>query len=59
MSTFDDPVAVAHYTDRPPRLVPGFHDLHRMAAILLVEWAGPEGHILVLGAGGGLAVQGG
>jgi tRNA (cmo5U34)-methyltransferase len=57
MSTFDDPVAVAHYADRPPRLVPGFHDLHRMAAILLVERAGPVGHILVLGAGGGLEMN--
>jgi tRNA (cmo5U34)-methyltransferase len=57
MSAFDDPVAVAHYADRPPRLVPGFHDLHRMAAILLAEQAGPEGHILVLGAGGGLELN--
>lgn len=52
--SFDDPDAVARYAENPPRLVPGFHDMQRMACLLLAEHALPDGHILVLGAGGGL-----
>jgi tRNA (cmo5U34)-methyltransferase len=54
MSAFADPVAVARYAENPPRLVPGFHAMQRMAAILLAETVPPEGAVLVLGAGGGL-----
>ena len=57
MSTFDDPQAVARYAENPPRLVPGFHDLQRMALLLLAEQAPADARILVLGAGGGLELK--
>ena len=57
MSSFDDPQAVAQYADNPPRLVPGFHALQRMALLLLAERAPDEARILVLGAGGGLELK--
>ena len=57
MSSFSDPEAVARYAEGPVRLVPGFHALQRMAALLLAERAGPDAHILVLGAGGGLELK--
>lgn len=57
MSGFSDPTAVAHYAEGPPRLVPGFHDLQRMAIILLAERLGPDASLLVLGAGGGLELK--
>jgi len=57
MQPFTDPAAVARYTDGPPRLVPGFADLQRMALILLAERASEDADILVLGAGGGLELK--
>lgn len=54
MSSFADPKAVAHYTSGPPKQVPGFHDLQRMAMLLLAERVPADGRVLVLGAGGGL-----
>jgi tRNA (cmo5U34)-methyltransferase len=57
MSSFSDPEAVARYAEGPVRLVPGFHALQKMAALLLAEHAGPNGEILVLGAGGGLELK--
>jgi tRNA (cmo5U34)-methyltransferase len=54
VTVFDDPAAVARYAENPPRLVPGFADLHRMTRILLDETAPADGRILVIGAGGGL-----
>lgn len=57
MSPFDDPASVARYAEGPPRLVPGFHDLQRMAWLLLAEHAPTEARILVLGAGGGLELK--
>lgn len=54
---FSHPQAVAHYAEGPPRLVPGFADLHRMAAILLAERAPQDARVLVLGAGGGLELK--
>lgn len=54
MTHFDDPDAVTRYAAGALRMVPGLHDLHRMSRLLLAEGAGPEGHILVLGAGGGM-----
>ena len=54
---FSDPEAVARYAEGPPRFVPGFADIHKMASILLAERA-PEGaRVLVLGAGGGLELK--
>ncbi|MGB3390159.1 MAG: class I SAM-dependent methyltransferase [Pseudaminobacter sp.] len=57
MTTFSDPQAVAHYADGPPRLVPGFADLQRMAALLLAERVKNDARVLVLGAGGGLELK--
>jgi tRNA (cmo5U34)-methyltransferase len=57
LAPFSDPVAVARYAEGPPRFVPGFADLHRMAAILLAEHAPAQARVLVLGAGGGLELK--
>lgn len=54
---FSNPQAVANYTDGPPRMVPGYVGMQRMAALLLAERAGSSGRILVLGAGGGLELK--
>lgn len=54
LSRFSNPDAVAHYTEGPPRFVPGFEGLHRMTGLLLAERAPQDAHVLVLGAGGGL-----
>lgn len=57
MSSFSDPETVARYAETPARLVPGFHDLQRMAALLLAENTKANGRVLVLGAGGGLELK--
>lgn len=57
VKAFNDPAAVARYTDGPRRFVPGFDALHRMTALLLAEAAPPDGRVLVLGAGGGLELK--
>lgn len=49
LSSFSDPVSVARYADEPVRMVPGFHGLQRMAAVLLAERVGEDANILVLG----------
>ncbi len=54
---FADPQAVARYVEGPPRMVPGFADLQRMAMILLAERAPDSAQVLVLGAGGGLEIK--
>ena len=54
---FSDPQAVARYAEGPRRIVPGFHDLHRMTTLLLAERAPQSAHMLVLGAGGGLELK--
>ena len=54
---FADPQAVAKYAEGPPRLVPGFADLQRMAMLLLAESAPPDARVLVVGAGGGLELK--
>lgn len=54
---FSDPNAVANYAAGPPRLVPGFAGLQRMATILLAERTPDRGRVLVLGAGGGLELK--
>lgn len=45
------------YAEGPPRQVPGFASLHRMTAMLLAERVPEQGHVLVLGAGGGLELR--
>lgn len=57
MSSFTDPQSVANYAERPAKQVPGFHALQRMTALLLAETVPPDGHVLVLGAGGGLELK--
>lgn len=54
---FSDPQAVARYAEGPPRMVPGFAHLQRMAMILLAEHAPDNAQVLVLGAGGGLEIK--
>lgn len=54
---FVDPQAVARYAEGPPRIVPGFAHLQRMAMLLLAERVPPSGRVLVLGAGGGLELK--
>ena len=57
VSSFDDPRAAARYAEGPARQVPGFRDLQRMADILLAERVPSDGHVLVVGAGGGLELK--
>lgn len=57
MQPFNDPAMVAGYAESTPRKVPGFADLHRMAALLLAERAPEVADILVVGAGGGLELK--
>lgn len=57
MSTFSDPQAVARYAQGPVRQVPGFHGMQQMASLLLAEAVPANGHVLVLGAGGGLELK--
>lgn len=54
---FTDPAAVANYARNPPRVVPGFADMQRMAMLLLAENALDDARVLVLGAGGGLELK--
>lgn len=57
MMPFSDPALVSGYAERAARIVPGLHDLHRMAGVLLAERAPADARILVLGAGGGLELK--
>jgi tRNA (cmo5U34)-methyltransferase len=57
LSPFSDPETVARYAEGPVRQVPGFHGLQRMTGLLLAERVGDDGHVLVLGAGGGLEMK--
>ncbi|MCY1641628.1 class I SAM-dependent methyltransferase [Methylorubrum sp. SL192] len=57
MDAFSDPQAVARYAENPPRMVPGYADLQRMAGLLLAERAPNDAQVLVLGAGGGLELR--
>lgn len=55
--SFSDPDAVARYAQGPIRQVPGFQGMQQMARILLAERVPDDGHVLVLGAGGGLELK--
>jgi tRNA (cmo5U34)-methyltransferase len=57
LSSFSDPQEVARYAERPAKQVPGFHALQQMTTLLLAESVPPDGHVLVLGAGGGLELK--
>ena len=54
---FSDAGHVARYAEGPPRMVPGFFDMHRMATLLLAERVSDRGCVLVVGAGGGLELK--
>lgn len=45
------------YADNPPRFVPGYREIHRLAAVLISERAPERANVLVLGAGGGLEIK--
>lgn len=47
----------ASYAARVARNVPALHDLHLMTGLLLAEHVHETGHVLVLGAGGGLELR--
>ncbi|HRE62090.1 MAG TPA: class I SAM-dependent methyltransferase [Micropepsaceae bacterium] len=53
LKAFENPEAVARYSEGPRRFVPGLDALHRMTTLLLAERAPQGARILVLGAGGG------
>lgn len=55
--SFTDPESVASYANRPAKQVPGFHALQQMTSLLLAETVPADGHVLVLGAGGGLELK--
>jgi hypothetical protein len=50
---FSNAEAVARYAQDPPRKVPGFGDLHRMATLLLEERSPEDAGILVSGQAAG------
>ena len=56
MSFFNEHAA-ASYLDGPPRQVPGYAGLLRMATLLLAECLPADGRVLVLGAGGGMELK--
>ncbi|WP_340680417.1 class I SAM-dependent methyltransferase [Paraglaciecola sp.] len=57
MSTFSDPKAIVGYAENASRRVPGLKDIHRMSALLLAERTPSDGHVLVVGAGGGMELK--
>jgi tRNA (cmo5U34)-methyltransferase len=57
LDAFSDPQTVARYAEGPVRQVPGFLALQQMTALLLAERVPATGHVLVLGAGGGLELK--
>ncbi|MEL7537008.1 MAG: methyltransferase domain-containing protein [Pseudomonadota bacterium] len=54
---FKDPEHAAQYADGPANFMPGFHAVHRMAGVLIREFAPSNAHVLVHGAGGGLELE--
>ncbi|WP_107315509.1 class I SAM-dependent methyltransferase [Achromobacter xylosoxidans] len=57
MTFAQPPGASDDYADRVARHVPGLRDLHRMIGVLMAEQTPADGHLLVLGAGGGLELK--
>jgi len=54
---FADPASLSAYADKTRRLVPGWSDLQKMAALLASERAPEQARILVVGAGGGVELK--
>ncbi|MDJ0789449.1 MAG: class I SAM-dependent methyltransferase [Myxococcota bacterium] len=50
----DDSFVDGYLTNGPPAFMPGHGGVLQMAGVLLREYAGPDAHVLVVGAGGGL-----
>lgn len=57
MNPFSDATLVSEYAERTMRLVPGLSDMHRMSVLMLEECVPSDGHVLVVGAGGGLELK--
>ena len=57
MSSYFNEQGAASYLDGPPRQVPGYAGLLRMAMLLIAERVPADGRVLVLGAGGGLELK--
>jgi tRNA (cmo5U34)-methyltransferase len=55
--SFSDPQVVARYAEGPPRFVPGYNAMQRMAMLLIAERVPEDAQVLVLGAGGGLELN--
>jgi tRNA (cmo5U34)-methyltransferase len=51
---FNDSAAISSYAEKTRRLVPGWSDLQRMAALLVAERVPEHANVLVVGAGGGV-----
>ncbi len=54
---FADSSALSDYARKTARLVPGWADLQRMAALLVAERAPQHASVLVVGAGGGVELK--
>ena len=54
---FSDHAAISDYADKTRRLVPGWSDLQRMAALLVAERVPAQASVLVVGAGGGVELK--
>lgn len=54
---FKNPEHAAQYADGPSKFMPGFESVHRMAGVLIREFAPPDAQVLVHGAGGGLEIE--
>ncbi|MEM9667923.1 MAG: class I SAM-dependent methyltransferase [Pseudomonadota bacterium] len=54
---FNDPEHAEQYADNPAKFMPGYRDVQRMAGVLIREFAPPNAHVLVHGAGGGLELE--
>src|SRR5471030_17692 len=54
---FNDPLAISDYASKTSRLVPGWSDLQKMAALLVAERAPEQARVLVVGAGGGVELK--
>jgi tRNA (cmo5U34)-methyltransferase len=52
-----NPVVTENYERGPRWFVPGYDASHAMAAVLLHDRIGEQGHILVVGAGGGVELS--
>src|SRR5271157_3593849 len=52
-----NPAATENYERGPRWFVPGYDASHAMAAVLLHDRIGEQGHILVVGAGGGVELS--